>query len=216
MIEAKVPLGSHYLVCKECIATITLLDGLVQVTLNGINKTRFEHWLGKLPRFTKKFRKWGEAGVAKTKILKTPKIGDRGVTCMFVGYNTDSSDDVYRMWNPETKCLHHTRDIRWLGRRFYEPNLLNEVREGDNDDDTTSIEEIVDDENEENNIVENENSDSENGNSDIENNDEPDDDDKGEWQKASSCTRSERSVKPPTHLIEEQGVLGFSHAEPFG
>ena len=105
MIEAKVPLAIRYKVCKECIATVTLLDGLVTTELNGQLKTRFEHWYGKIPRFAKKLRTWGEAGVVKTKILATPKVGDRGVTCMFVGYNTDHGDDVYRMWNPDTKRL---------------------------------------------------------------------------------------------------------------
>jgi len=50
MIEAKVPLAIFYLVCKECIATVTLLNGLVTTELNGQLKTRFEQWFGKLPR----------------------------------------------------------------------------------------------------------------------------------------------------------------------
>lgn len=217
MIGAKVPLGIRYLVCKECIATITLLDGLVQITLNGVTKSRFEHWLGKLPRFTKKLRKWGEAGVVKTKILKTPKIGDRGVTCMFVGYNTDSGDDVYRMWNPDTKRLLRTRDIRWLGRMFYEPNNLNEVREGTDGD--SSIEEIVDDDvvNETEEVADDANPDMESENSDIESeNKDVGSDDEGDWQAAPARTRSGRAVKARVRLIQEQGALGFSRAEAVG
>ena len=68
----------------------------------------------------RKLRTWGEAGVAKTKVLATPKVGDRGVTCMFVGYNTDHGDDVYRMWNPDTKRLLRSRDVRWLGRYYFD------------------------------------------------------------------------------------------------
>ena len=53
MIDAKVPLAIWYLVCKECIATVTLLYGLITTELNGQLKTRFEQWFRKLPRFTK-------------------------------------------------------------------------------------------------------------------------------------------------------------------
>jgi len=112
MIEAKVPLAISYLGCKECIATVTLLDGLVTTELNGQLKTRFEHCFGKLPRFAKKLRTWGEAGVVRMKALATPKVGDRGATCMFVGYKTDRGDDIYRMWNPDTKRLLRSRDIQ--------------------------------------------------------------------------------------------------------
>ena len=58
-----------------------------------------------------------------TRKKSTPKICDRGVTCMFVGYNTDSGDDVYRMWNPKTKIIHRTRDIIWLRRMYYQVKL---------------------------------------------------------------------------------------------
>lgn len=76
-----------YLVYKECISTVTLLDGLVQINIYGKTMTRFEHWFGKVPSFAKKLKTWGEAGAVKTKI----------VTCMYVGYKTDSRDDLYRI-----------------------------------------------------------------------------------------------------------------------
>ena len=46
---------------------------------------------------------WEEAGVLKIKNIETPKIEDRGTTWMFVGYNTNSGSDVYRMCNTQKK-----------------------------------------------------------------------------------------------------------------
>ena len=65
----------------------------------------------------------GEADVVKTRNKSTPKIVDQGLTCMFVGYNTESGDDVYRMWNTKTKRIHRTRDIIWLKRIYYQVKL---------------------------------------------------------------------------------------------
>ena len=47
-------------------------------------------------------------------------MGDHGVTGMFLGYNNNSGDDVYRVWNPDTKRIQNTRDIIWLKMMFYQ------------------------------------------------------------------------------------------------
>jgi hypothetical protein len=59
------------------------------------------------PAFT--VRTWGEAG--NIKIGEDGKIGDRGVTGMFVGYTSNHEGDCYRMWNPNTKKIFETRDV---------------------------------------------------------------------------------------------------------
>jgi hypothetical protein len=38
-----------------------------------------------------------------SKLVKMEKIGDWGVTGMFVGYASNHKGDCYRMWNPNTK-----------------------------------------------------------------------------------------------------------------
>ena len=50
MIDAKVPLAIRYLVCKECIVTVTLLHGLVTTALNGQMKTSWFEKPQSLPR----------------------------------------------------------------------------------------------------------------------------------------------------------------------
>ena len=102
-----------YLV-NEALNCAVMLDWLVVIEIDGVAKTRAEHYDGKIPKFSKNLRIWGEAGVVKTRTVKTSKLQDRGVTMMFVGYNLNMGSDVYRMWNEETKRIHYTRDITWL------------------------------------------------------------------------------------------------------
>ena len=68
-------------------------------------------------------RTWGEAGTVKIKTDTTPKLGARGTQCMFVGYATKSGPDVYRMWNPKTGRLLITRDVIWLKRMYFAPEV---------------------------------------------------------------------------------------------
>jgi hypothetical protein len=62
---------------------------------------------------------WGEVGTVKIKINSTPKIGDRGIQCMFVGYSLDHMADCYEMLDPVTSRIHQTRDVIWLNRMYY-------------------------------------------------------------------------------------------------
>lgn len=42
---------------------------------------------------------------------------------MFVGYATDHAGDVYCMWDPNTDCVHESRDVTWLKRMFFKKKL---------------------------------------------------------------------------------------------
>ena len=42
---------------------------------------------------------------------------------MFVGYNTNSGDNIYRMWKPDTNIIHNTCDIIWLKMMFNQQKL---------------------------------------------------------------------------------------------
>jgi hypothetical protein len=125
MHHANVPMHTRYKLFPEAFKTATLLDGLVVITLDGVKKTRIEHWGGTKPSYANHLRMWGEAGTVKLKTIATPKIADRGVQCMFVGYALDHAGDVYRMWDPNTSRVHTTRDVIWLRRMFYEKPLQN-------------------------------------------------------------------------------------------
>jgi len=119
MSAANIPKEHRRLFWREAFQTATYMDGFVLVTIGNIRKTRFEHWEGKLPRFSEYLRRWGEAGVVKLRTSTTPKIYDRGKVCMFVGYSPDHHGDTLRMWDPDTKRVHLSRDVVWLKKIFF-------------------------------------------------------------------------------------------------
>jgi hypothetical protein len=84
-------------------------------TVDGRITTRYKHFCGKNPKFAQHLRTWGEAGTVKTKTKTTPKIADRGVQCMFIGYAKDHEGDYYqKMWNPKTEGVHDVVQTKWL------------------------------------------------------------------------------------------------------
>ena len=94
MHYANVPMEDRYMVCKESLMKATRLDGMTVLVRSGKTATRYEHYIGTVPGFSSILRTRGEAGVVKMRKKSTPNIVDRGLTCMFVGYNTDSGYDV--------------------------------------------------------------------------------------------------------------------------
>jgi hypothetical protein len=128
MNHANVPLLWRYKLFAKAFKTVTILDGLRVIELDGVKATRYEHWCGANPDFTRHLRTWGEAGTVNLKSKATPKIADRGIQCMFVGYSTDHTSDCYEMWDPVTGGVHTTRDIIWLKRMFFtRPPVVPEI-----------------------------------------------------------------------------------------
>ena len=46
---------------------------------------------------------------------------------MLVGYNTNSGDDAYMIFNPDTNIIHNISDIIWLKTMFYQEKLTTEM-----------------------------------------------------------------------------------------
>jgi hypothetical protein len=97
MARANVPLNIRYKVFTKVFKTATLLDGLTVIKIGNMEATRYEHWCGNNPEFSEDLRTWGEVGTVKIKTNSTPKIGDRGIQCMSVGYSLDHTADCYEM-----------------------------------------------------------------------------------------------------------------------
>jgi hypothetical protein len=114
---AQVPREEWYKMWGEVAMTATALDNLVAVTVNGETKTIFEHAGIAIPSFVKHLRTFGEAGTMKKG--KDGKVGDRGITMMFVGYADGHAGDCYRMYNPVTSWVCESRDIIWMGRMYF-------------------------------------------------------------------------------------------------
>ena len=62
-------------------------------------------------------RTFGKAGTVRTG--KDGKVGDRGVTMMFVGYADNHEGNCYRMFNPLRNSIVESRDVTWLRRMYY-------------------------------------------------------------------------------------------------
>ena len=59
----------------------------------GEIKSCFEHIYGKAAKYSKNMKTFGESGVVKLRTDTTPKILNKGATCMFVGYPNNHSSD---------------------------------------------------------------------------------------------------------------------------
>jgi hypothetical protein len=116
---ANVPMGIRYKVWVKAFQHATNLDGLAVIVIAGKTATRYEHWYGRMPKWVKHLRTWGESGTVKIKSDTTPKIADRGIQCMFVGHSADHDGDCYEMWYPKTNRVYTTRDVIWLNCMYY-------------------------------------------------------------------------------------------------
>jgi hypothetical protein len=143
----------------------------------------------------------------------TPKVKDRGIQCMFVGYALDHLGDMYQMWDLETGGVHVSRDIIWMKRMFYEKKDKEESEvnpmETDGVDNNVNVPQQVsaeigegntseNEETKENEEQEQENEEEEHGNDGKEDEDEP--------EEQLTTTHSGRTVIPQQHLIEEAGI----------
>ena len=109
-----VPMEFRYKLFRDCYATAAINDGLMIVELNRRNESQFEQFFGKNPKCSAHLRMWGEAGTIKLCQKMTPKLSDRGKTCMMIGYAHDHGGDTYRMWDKDT-------GRGWM-RRMYFPD----------------------------------------------------------------------------------------------
>jgi hypothetical protein len=119
MSAANIPMKIMYKVWIKAFQHATDLDGLVVTEINGNTATRYEHWNGKIPKWVKHMRTWGESCTVKVKTDTTPKIADRGLKCMFVGYSKDHDGDCYEMWYPQTNRIYTTRNVIWMKKMYY-------------------------------------------------------------------------------------------------
>ena len=78
---------------------------------------------GQNPRWVKHLRLFGESGTVKIVTNTSPKLSDKGVQCMMVGYAENHDGDVYRMWNPVTRWVHVTRDVIWLRQMMFQKRV---------------------------------------------------------------------------------------------
>ena len=131
MHHANIPKDIRYKVFPKLFETATLLDSLVVCTIDGVTKTQAEHFGNTISKFAKHLRTWGEAGTVTIWYKMQPKLEDRGITCVFVGYAVNHEGDCYLKWNPtRTMRVYTTRNIIWLNQ-FYFTKALQDADDED-------------------------------------------------------------------------------------
>jgi len=144
MLNANIPEKLKPNAAQKAFETATKLDGLIPVKIDDVYETRVEHFEGPIPPFAERLRTWGEAGTVKIRNKTTPKLGDRGTTCMFVGYTQDHAGVCYEMLNMETKSIIQTRDVTWLGKTYFQADVGPEVNVNASNDEEPKLQEEKD------------------------------------------------------------------------
>lgn len=80
--------------------------------------TRHEATGMEIPPWTKSLKAFGEARVVKTG--KDGKLGNRGITCMFVDYADGHSSNSLQMINPKKGRIIKMRNLQWLSNALYQ------------------------------------------------------------------------------------------------
>jgi hypothetical protein len=117
MNAAQIPKSEQFKLWSEAATTVTALDNLILVTWNGITKTQYKHAGFEIPKFVKYLRTFGKAGVVKNG--KDGKVGERGITMLFVGYADEHAGNCYRMYNPVTSQVSVMQDVIWSGHMYF-------------------------------------------------------------------------------------------------
>ena len=87
MHHANLPMEMWYQLFGEIFTTVTLLDDLTVIELNGKHVSCYKQFFGEMPGFTQNLHTVGEVGTVKIKTDTTPKLENCSVHCLFVGYS---------------------------------------------------------------------------------------------------------------------------------
>ena len=104
----------------EAAQTATMLDNIL--VQESAKSPPFTQFFGVDAKYAKHLRVFGEMCVVAdtdNKVGRT-KIDPRGKISLFVGYSTQHAGDVYRLLNPKTSRVIHSRDVKWIGKTWAE------------------------------------------------------------------------------------------------
>ena len=128
-----------------------MLDNiLVQDRAKSLPLTQFFGVDGKYAKHLRVFRDMCVVADTDNKVGRT-KIAPRGKISSFVGYSTQHAGDVYRLLNPKTSRVIHSRDVKWTGNtwaEFYKIKTIDRASGYVDPDEDLQLEEDQDDEEE--------------------------------------------------------------------
>ena len=102
----------------ECANTATDLNNMM--ITDGENMSPHEKLFGNKPKFAHKLRTFGEVAVIKKSEFQQikPKLDNRGIVGLFMGYSHNHAEGVYRFYCPDTKSIRLSRDVKWLNINY--------------------------------------------------------------------------------------------------
>ena len=100
----------------EAAQTATMLDNIL--VQESAKSPPFTQFFGVDAKYAKLLRVFGEMCVVADTDNKvgSTKNDPRGKINLFVGYSTQHAGDVYRLLNPKTSRVIHSRDVKWIGK----------------------------------------------------------------------------------------------------
>jgi hypothetical protein len=130
---------------------------------------------------------------------------------MFVGYSPDHNGDTLRMWDPDTKRVHLSRDIVWLNKMFFASEVnyvdkpITSIRDSKIENKNENVEKLQsDDESEGVNLEDID---------EVSNNDDEVEEEK--LNEEVKTTRSGRTIRQPGRYCEEFEGLNFEKFKIF-
>ena len=111
MINAKLNDEFQGLLWAECANTMTRVTNVVSNSRNI--KCPDWLWYGKQPTIYEHLIQFGRIGYVT---IRTPvnKLDDKAIKCVMIGYSENHSGDTYRLFNPITKKVIQSRDVKWI------------------------------------------------------------------------------------------------------
>lgn len=119
MEAVNIPHGKRYKLAKDFASFLTKTDGLMVLTSYNKVNTRYEHFGGSKPGFSRHLCTLGEAGIVALKNIGTSKVEPQGEMCMLINYVPDHTANTYRIWDPVTNNVYTTWDVTWLHQMYY-------------------------------------------------------------------------------------------------
>ena len=144
MNDASFPMKMRRGLWTEAANTASKLNGVIYK--ESRDSTSYEMFFKKKPKIIDHLRRFGELGVVTFRkgTKGRTKVENKGRTCIFVGYSEDSPPDTYRMYDPSTRKVVNSRDIKWLNKLYREKyeTSTSEKDDDSSDDESSYVEDI--------------------------------------------------------------------------
>ena len=87
----------------------------------GSTTSLFEKFYGENPKIIGLFSEFGRIGYVTKRDKFKKQMADKTSNAIMVGYSDNHTRDTYKLYNPETKRVIMTRDVKWADCKMTNP-----------------------------------------------------------------------------------------------